>query len=299
MQKPILAIHGGAIYGEMDYDKNLESEYRRELNEALGKGYDVLEKNGTAIEAVEQAIWILEDCGLFDAGRGAVFTSDGRNELDASIMEGKTRKAGAVAGINKIKHPISAARKVMEETWHVMLIGNGAEDFAKETGLEMVDPKYFFNEKKYQQYLALKEEEEKARKHETVGAVALDKNGNLAAGTSTGGLEMKHWGRVGDSPIVGAGTYADNRTCAVSCTGEGEFFIRTSAAFHVHAGMQYAGKNLEEAAKNVLNEIESIEGSGGLIAIDKNGNITMQCTTEAMYRGYKTPEETFVAIYEK
>ncbi|MCX7996400.1 MAG: isoaspartyl peptidase/L-asparaginase [Patescibacteria group bacterium] len=294
--KPVLVIHGGAIYGEEDYDPALDAEYRAALRRSLNAGYEILENGGPALDGVEAAVRELEDCGLFDAGRGAVFTSDGRNELDASIMDGATKKAGAVAGINKLKHPITAARKVMEETWHVLLIGAGAEKFGQQFGLEMVDPTYFFNERKYQQYLKLKENEEKAKKHETVGAVALDKNGNLAAGTSTGGLEMKHWGRVGDSPIIGAGTYADNTTCAISGTGEGEFFIRTSAAFNVHALMKYRNMDLVSAGKQALADIETLGGSGGLVGVTPQGTILLECTTGMMFRGVKTVQMQGVAI---
>lgn len=283
--KPTLVIHGGAIFDENDYTPDLDSEYRKALQEALTAGYSVLSSEGSALQAIETSIRILEDCGLFDAGRGAVYSADGTQAHDASIMDGTNRKAGAVAGVNKIKNPISAARKVMDETWHVLLIGNGAVDFAKQQGLEIVEPSYFHNERKYKQYLKLKLAEEKQKLHGTVGAVALDMQGNLAAGTSTGGLEMKHYGRVGDTPIIGAATYADNEVCAVSCTGEGEFFIRTSAAHNVWSRMKYKGESLDEATNNVLAEIKELGGLGGLIAIDSQGNISTPCTTGRMFRG--------------
>ena len=285
--KPTLVIHAGAIFGPEDYDKNRDAEYRAALQKSLEAGSAILTNNGSALDAVEKAIHVLEECGLFDAGRGAVYTSNGIQELDASIMDGKTKKAGAVAGVHTIKRPISAARKVMEETWHVLLIGEGAEQFAGKQGLEIVEPSYFQNDFRYQQYLRLKAEEEgvEAMKHSTVGAVALDSFGNLAAGTSTGGLEMKMPGRVGDTPIVGAATYANNETCAVSCTGEGEYYIRTSAAFDIHALMEYKGLNVKDASNEVLKKIKDLGGLGGLIALDKEGNISMVYTTESMYRG--------------
>ena len=285
--KPTLVIHAGAIFGPEDYDKNRDAEYRAALQKSLEAGSAILTNNGSALDAVEKAIHVLEECGLFDAGRGAVYTSNGIQELDASIMDGKTKKAGAVAGVHTIKRPISAARKVMEETWHVLLIGEGAERFAGKQGLEIVEPSYFQNDFRYQQYLRLKAEEEgvEAMKHSTVGAVALDSFGNLAAGTSTGGLEMKMPGRVGDTPIVGAATYANNETCAVSCTGEGEYYIRTSAAFDIHALMEYKGLNVKDASNEVLKKIKDLGGLGGLIALDKEGNISMVYTTESMYRG--------------
>lgn len=293
--KPTLVIHGGAIFDENDYSPELDSDYKAALNEALTKGYSILSQNGSALDAVEASIRILEDCGLFDAGRGAVYSADGTQSHDSSIMDGVSRKAGAVAGVNKIKHPISAARKVMEETWHVLLIGGGAVDFAEKQGLEIVEPTYFHNERKYNQYLKLKKVED-AKLHGTVGAVALDMNGNLAAGTSTGGLEMKHYGRVGDTPIIGAATYADNDVCAVSCTGEGEYFIRTSAAHNVWARMKYKGESLQEATNNVMQEIKDLGGLGGLIAIDSQGNIATPCTTGRMFRGSIIDEKVTVEI---
>ena len=284
---PTLAIHGGAIFGPEDYDKNRDAEYREALNLSLQKGSEVLNKNGSSLDAIEYAIHVLEECGLFDAGRGAVYTSNGIQELDASIMDGSDLKAGAVAGVHTIKKPISAARKVMENTWHVLLIGEGAEEFAENQGLEIVPRSYFHNEPRHKQYLRLKAQELRAvaKKHSTVGAVALDVNGNLAAGTSTGGLEMKMAGRVGDSPIIGAATYANNATCAVSCTGEGEYFIRQSAAYQISALMEFKNLSIKEASKEVLTKIEKLGGLGGLIALDSKGNITTPFTTEGMFRG--------------
>jgi beta-aspartyl-peptidase (threonine type) len=296
--KPTLIIHGGANFGPVDYDKNRDAEYKEALKLSLTKGYEVLNKKGSALDAVETAIHVLEECGLFDAGRGAVYTSNGIQELDASIMDGSNLKAGAVAGVHTIKRPISAARKVMEETWHVLLIGEGAEEFSKNQGLEIVPRSYFHNEVRYKQYLRLKAKEVgvEAKKHSTVGAVALDIFGNLAAGTSTGGLEMKMPGRVGDSPIIGAATYANNETCAVSCTGEGEFYIRTSAAFHISALMEYKNKTVVEASAEVLSKINKLGGEGGLIALDKEGNYAMPYSTESMFRGVVSENEFNVGV---
>ena len=292
--KPTLLIHGGAIFDENDYVPELDAQYKAALQEALSRGHDVLNKNGTALDAVETSIRILENCGLFDAGRGAVYSAEGTQSHDASIMDGSNRKAGAIAAVNKIKNPITAARRVMEETWHVLLVGTGAMEFAEKHTVEIVDPEYFHNERKYQQHLKLVESQ---KLHGTVGAVALDMQGNLAAGTSTGGLEMKLYGRVGDSPIIGAATYADNEFCAVSCTGQGEYFIRTSAAHNVWARMKYKGESLDEATKNTLDEISSLGGKGGIIAIDKNGNISTPCTTGRMFRAYTNGDEEIVDIH--
>lgn len=293
---PTLVIHGGAVFGPEDYREDRDGEYRAALSRALDAGYAALHGGKPALDAVERAIQVLEECGLFDAGRGAVFTSDGKNELDASIMDGRTRKAGAVAGVNRIKHPISAARKVMEDTWHVLLVGTGAEEFAEQMKLEMVDPKYFFNEERWRDHCALRDAQPKQASHETVGAVALDRDGNLAAGTSTGGLEMKHWGRVGDSPIIGAGTYADNQTCAVSCTGQGEFFIRNAIAYDVTALMKYRSLSVYEATAEVMRKLKDDGGIGGLIALTAQGDIAMPYVTEGMFRGYRKGSEQAIFI---
>ncbi|RMI19351.1 MAG: isoaspartyl peptidase/L-asparaginase, partial [Calditrichaeota bacterium] len=260
---------------------------------------------GSSLDAVEQTIRVLEDSPLFNAGKGAVFTNAGTNELDASIMDGATLQAGAVAGVKRVKNPISLARLVMEKSPHVMLAGDGADAFAKENGLELVDPHYFYTEQRYQQWQrVLQREKEKQQSQSraapdaasseadepplgTVGVVALDKQGNLAAGTSTGGMTNKRWGRVGDSPIIGAGTYADNRTCAVSCTGHGEYFIRLNVAHDISALMAYKGLSVQEAAEEViLKKLTQLGGTGGVIAIDRNGNIAMPFNTSGMYRGY-------------
>lgn len=282
MSKPTLIIHGGAIFGTHDHDAAKDQLYHEALSQAATVGSDILFRNGSALDAVEESVKVLEDCGLFEAGRGSVFTYDGKNELDASIMDGATLKAGSVAGVNKIKNPISGARTVYEHTWHVMVTRRGAERLAQEAGLEMVEPEYFFNETKWQQHLAAKAKQEEGQ-HSTVGAVALDVHGNLAAGTSTGGLELKRYGRVGDSPIIGAGTYADNEVCAISCTGQGEYFIRTVAAHDVYARMKYGNQTLEQASAAVLEKIGTMGGRGGMIGIDKAGNILITTTSIGIY----------------
>jgi beta-aspartyl-peptidase (threonine type) len=287
-----LVIHGGA--GNILKSNLADSAaYKEKLQEALLKGSDTLKKGGTSLDAVVVVIKILEDSPLFNAGKGAVFNSEGKNEMDAAIMDGKTLKAGAVASVTTVKNPITAARAVMEKTVHVMLIGAGADKFAKEQGLEIVDPKYFFDQKRWDQYLKSKDKSDIENpdpilnKYGTVGCVALDIYGNLAAGTSTGGLSNKKYGRVGDSPIIGAGTYANNNTCAVSCTGTGEYFIRNVVAYDISALMEYKGWTVQQAADTVINrKLKSQGGDGGLIALDKNGNFTMIFNTSGMFRGY-------------
>ena len=298
VNKPVvygLVIHGGAgTITRKNMSSEKESAYRAKLTEALAAGFEVLEKGGSSMDAVETTIRIMEDSPLFNAGKGAVFTNAGTNELDASIMDGSTLQAGAVAGVKTIKNPISAARKVMEETWHVMLAGDGADYFAKEQGLEIVNNDYFYTERRWK---ALQKAQD-AEKHGTVGCVALDRNGNLAAGTSTGGLTNKRWGRIGDTPIVGAGNYANNQTCGVSGTGQGEYFIRGNMAFDVSALMNYSSLSVEQAARQVIGKLSGRGGRGGLIAMDKNGNIAMPFNTEGMYRGYYlNGSEPIIKIY--
>jgi beta-aspartyl-peptidase (threonine type) len=306
-------IHGGAgTIERSSMTPEREAAYRAKLSEALLAGYEVLRKNGAGLDAVVAAINILEDSPLFNAGKGAVFTSAGTNELDASIMDGRTLKAGAVAGVKRIKNPITLARLVMEQSPHVMMTGDGAEAFAKTMGLAFVDPKYFFTESRWLQFQRRKEEEERKNKPQpkphktslsepsaplidekkfgTVGAVCLDRAGNLAAGTSTGGMTYKRFGRVGDSPIIGAGTYADNQSCAVSCTGDGEYFIRAVVAHSVAAMRQYGGKSLKEAADAGLEKARKLGGEGGLIAIDREGNFSMPFNSSGMYRGFIGPD---------
>ena len=290
-----LVIHGGAgTITRKNMSSEKESEYRDKLTEALVAGFEILEKGGSSMDAVEATIKIMEDSPLFNAGKGAVFTNAGTNELDASIMDGSTLQAGAVAGVKTIKNPISAARKVMDETWHVMLAGDGADNFAKEQGLEIVNNDYFYTERRWK---ALQKAQD-SEKHGTVGCVALDRNYNLAAGTSTGGLTNKRWGRIGDTPIVGAGNYANNQTCGVSGTGQGEYFIRGNMAFDVSALMEYSSLSVGQAARQVIDKLSDRGGRGGLIAMDKNGNIAMPFNTEGMYRGYYLNEsEPIIKIY--
>jgi L-asparaginase / beta-aspartyl-peptidase len=276
----VLVIHGGAgVMNKSDFPPELEKEYLDKLQEALDSGEAILKSGGTSLDAVTAAIIIMENSPLFNAGKGAVFAETGENEMDAAIMDGRDLSAGAVAGVRTIKNPVTAARKVMEESKHVLLVRDGAEKFAREHGVGIVDPSYFFTQKRYDALM-------KAQKHGTVGAVALDKAGNLAAATSTGGMTNKMTGRVGDTPIIGSGTYANNKTCAVSATGHGEFFMRYTVAHDISALMEYKGMTLEEAANEVIfNKLLSAGGTGGIIAVDKDGNYTMTFNTSGMFRG--------------
>ncbi|MGA7615495.1 MAG: isoaspartyl peptidase/L-asparaginase [Thermoanaerobaculia bacterium] len=314
-----MVMHGGAgTILKKNMTPEAEKAYREKLEEALRTGYTVLSKGGSSLDAVEASIRVLEDSPLFNAGKGAVFTHEGRNELDSSIMDGKSMNAGAVADVTIIKHPISAARAVMEKSPHVMLAGKGAELFATEQGLEIVDPSYFWTESRWKslQNILIKERQEKENKsgsgagqatlelkdgdHEfgTVGAVAVDRNGNIAAGTSTGGLTNKMYGRIGDSPIIGAGTYADNRTCGVSSTGTGEYFIRWHVASRISDLMELKGLSVDQAARQVIDFLTTVGGDGGVIAMDAKGNISMPFNTEGMYRGYIRADGTpHVFIY--
>jgi beta-aspartyl-peptidase (threonine type) len=294
-----LVVHGGA--GAIDRESISalsEQEYRDALTAALIAGRDVLAGHGSAVDAVVTTVQILEDCPLFNAGRGAVFNADGKNELDAAIMDGRTLAAGAVAGVTKIKNPIAAARLVLAESKQVMLAGEGAERFAASRGAVTVSPDYFFTEQRWADLLRVKHLEELAdsvRDHNlevdpdriagTVGAVALDMHGDLAAGTSTGGITNKRFGRIGDSPIVGAGTYADNEGCAVSATGKGEFFIRVVAAHELSALMKYRHTSITEGAELVIEKVANLGGQGGLIAVDRAGRFAMTFNTIGMYRG--------------
>jgi beta-aspartyl-peptidase (threonine type) len=309
----ILLVHGGAgtiLASEMTPAK--EAAYKAGLKLALEKGYAVLKNNGTALDAVTEAVKILEDNPLFNAGKGSVFTNAGTNEMDAAIMEGKTRAAGSVAGVKTIRNPITAARAVMEKSPHVLLTGTGAEQFAAENNCVIVDPSYFYTRERWDALLKVKTEDSikgqiKKRsaimkeknnpvavletpfyhnsRFGTVGAVALDKEGNLAAATSTGGMTNKKWGRIGDAPIIGAGTYADNNTCAVSCTGWGEYFIRVGVAKSISDQLKYTNNSMEKEALNALDEVAELGGDGGLIALDKKGNYTLSFNTTGMYRG--------------
>ena len=314
-----LVIHGGA--GNISRENltvEKEKAYQEGLNAALAAGYGVLEKGGTSLDAVEAAIRVMEDSPLFNAGKGAVFTNEGKNELDAAIMDGATLKAGSVASVTTIRNPVSAARAVMEKSEHVMLVGRGAEKFAQEKGLEIVPPEYFFTEPRFKQLNKARDEENpkpdhssdttgsilpiflEGKKFGTVGAVALDKFGNLAAATSTGGMTNKRYGRVGDSPIIGAGTYANNQTCAVSATGHGEFFIRYVVAHDISALMEYKHRSVKKAAEEVvLEKLVKAGGEGGVIALDRKGNIAMPFNTSGMFRGVKTAKTSEVKMFKE
>lgn len=279
-----IVIHGGA--GSMVRNKissELDSDYRKSLREALETGKKVLMEGGSALDAVEKAIRVMEDNPLFNAGKGAVFTHEGRNELDAAIMDGSNLAAGAVACVTDIKNPISAARKVMTDSPYVLLSGAGASEFAKAHGLEIVPPSYFYTERRFQELQEILKKE----KNGTVGCCALDRNGNIAAGTSTGGMVNKRYNRIGDTPIIGAGTYANNRTCAVSATGHGEFFIRWTVAHDISALMEYKDLSVKEASELVINDkLVKAGGSGGVICIDRHGNISMPFNSSGMIRGF-------------
>jgi L-asparaginase / beta-aspartyl-peptidase len=351
MSKIALAIHGGAgTILRSAMTPELEREYRTGLENALGVGWEILSRGGGAIDAVEETTCTLEDFHLFNAGRGSVFTHDGKNEMDASIMDGKTLDAGAVAFVRNVKHPIKLARLVMENTPHILLAGAGANEFAKEMGVEFEDDAYFFTQHRYDQLLRARHEgiveldhtvqeselltagsasvptvnaavsagtengtTEKAEHTEqignpkskmqnpkslgTVGAVACDREGNLAAATSTGGMTNKKFGRVGDTAIVGSGTYADNATCAVSCTGHGEFFMVGVTAYDIAARMKYKSVSLEEAAREALAHLTKIGGEGGFIAVDALGNVVLPFNSDGMYRGYRTTAGSAIKIY--
>ncbi|MBN2639789.1 MAG: isoaspartyl peptidase/L-asparaginase [Bacteroidales bacterium] len=296
--KYTLVIHGGAGY----IDKNnmpdsIARKYKDKLQQVLDSGTYILKNGGTALDAVTKCITMMENSPLFNAGKGAVFNAEGINEMDASIMDGSNLMAGAVANVHTIKNPILAARAVMEHTPHVLLITKGAEDFAKNQGLEIVDPSYFFTESRWKSYVRVKEQKEQGEKHGTVGAAALDRHGNLAAGTSTGGMTYKMPGRVGDSPIIGAGTYADNASCAVSCTGHGEFFIRDVVAYDIGALMKYNQLSLKEAANYiVLDKLKKQKADGGIIAVDRFGNFALTFNTSGMFRGFAT-SDGFHGVY--
>ncbi|SDG28908.1 beta-aspartyl-peptidase (threonine type) [Pedobacter terrae] len=309
-KKYVMVIHGGAgtiLKKNMTPEK--EAAYVAALTKALQAGYAEIKAGKSSLDAVEATIHVLENDPHFNAGKGAVFTHDGRNELDAAIMDGKTLMAGAVAGVTTVKNPISAARAVMEKSEHVMMVGSGADLFAKDAGLEIVDPKYFWTKERWNGLQeAIKEDSTKAvldhgskksgllgiKNHDykfgTVGCVALDQAGNLAAGTSTGGMTNKKYGRVGDAPIIGAGTYCNNETAGISCTGWGEFYIRNVVAKTISDLMEYKGISVTEASKIVLDKVGKMGGDGGLIALDKKGNVSMPFNTEGMYRGTITAD---------
>lgn len=292
-----IVIHGGA--GRMDKAKftpERQKEYHTTLEASLRAGHAILKKAGSSLDAVQAAIIVMEDSPLFNAGKGAVFTSEGRNELDASLMNGLTLEAGAVGGVTTLKNPILAARAVMDHTSHVLLTNEGAEAFAKNRGLKLVKPTYFHTDHRWRQLQEWKKKKAEGKntfldgKHAdyfgTVGCVALDAKGNIAAGTSTGGLTGKQFGRIGDSPIIGAGTYANNKTCGISCTGHGEYFIRYAVAHDISAHMEYKNSTLAQAARDIVQiKLKKAKGSGGIIGLDAKGNIVMEFNTPAMNRG--------------
>ncbi|HEY0334245.1 MAG TPA: isoaspartyl peptidase/L-asparaginase [Stenotrophomonas sp.] len=305
---PVLVIHGGAGVEKSGLSAEEQAAARAAMAQALRTGHAVLQQGGSAVDAVAATITVLEDAPQFNAGRGAVFTHDGRNELDAAIMDGATGQAGAIAGVHRVRNPIQLARAVMQHSPHVMLVGDGAEAFAQTQGIRLVDPAYFRTEKRWQQLQkALKEEAaqqahqdlETAKHFGTVGALALDTQGRLAAGTSTGGMTNKRYGRVGDAPLIGAGTYA-NAQCAVSGTGWGEYYIRAVAAYDICARMKYAGESLQQAADTVIDQqIPAAGGNGGAIALDAQGHVAFPFNTQGMYRGWIGADGVpHVAIFE-
>jgi beta-aspartyl-peptidase (threonine type) len=310
-----IVMHGGAgTITKKNMTPEREKEYTEKLTEALNAGYKILNNGGRSLDAVQTAINILEDSPLFNAGKGAVFNHDGKNEMDASIMDGKTLNSGAVAGVKHVKNPINLARLVMDSSRHVMMTGDGAEIFAVEKGMELVDESYFFTQKRFDYLQKVLEREQatpdssqsninlhKSEKYGTVGVAALDKDGNLAAGTSTGGLTNKRYGRVGDSPIIGAGTYANNKTCAVSATGTGEYFIRGVVTYDISALMEYKKMSIQEAADKVIQDkLIKLGGDGGVIGIDNKGNVMMSFNTEGMYRGYILSDgKAVIKIYKE
>jgi L-asparaginase / beta-aspartyl-peptidase len=300
-----MAIHGGAgTMPRSEMTSEAERSYRSGLQEALDAGYDVLRSGGTSLDAVTRAVVLLEDNPLFNAGRGAVFTLDGRNELDASIMDGRTLKAGAVCGVTRIRNPIELARAVMEKSEHVMLAGAGAEEFAAGQGFSFVPQSYFYTQQRWQQLERIRSGDRGLSGHTishvgTVGAVALDSQGRVAAATSTGGMTGKRYQRIGDSPVIGAGTYADDRSCAVSATGHGEIFLRGAVAHDICARVRYGGRSVAEAAREVIfEELPALEGEGGVIAIDSRGEIALEFNSEGMFRASRQAgAEAQIAIY--
>ena len=314
-----IIIHGGAgTILKKNLSEEKEAAYKAKLEEAVKVGHAILKNGGTSQEAVMKTIQVMEESPLFNAGKGAVFTHEETNELDASFMDGKSLNAGAVAGVTNVKSPIELAIKVMTDSDHVMLSGKGASIFAKEKGLEIVDPSYFYTEKRFQSLQRIKNKNKTELDHDdkkaafydadiknakfgTVGCVALDKSGNIAAGTSTGGMTNKRWGRIGDAPIIGSGTYANNKTCGVSSTGWGEYFIRGQVAYDISAQMEYQNKALKEATTDVIqNKLTKLGGTGGVIALDKNGNMSFEFNTAGMYRASMNDEDQLIVkIYKE
>lgn len=308
MNTPAIAVHGGSgtIPSSLQ-NSDTEKSYLDGLQEALDAGFNLLEKKKSALESVTKAVSILEDCELFNAGKGSVFNAKGKHEMDASVMDGKSLNAGAVAGIQGVKNPVLLAEDILRNTPFVFLAGNEAMEYANRQNFKIMPDSYFFTNYRYDQWQEIKGSAEVKLDHSsgsdsdlgTVGAVAVDTKGNVAAATSTGGLTNKSWGRIGDSPMIGAGTYANNKTCAVSCTGYGEFFIRAVAAYDVSCRMKYGGMNLEQAAREVIHKLlKKMGGEGGLIAVDAMGNISMPFNTPGMYRGMKNDSQTITQIFK-
>jgi beta-aspartyl-peptidase (threonine type) len=304
----VMVIHGGAgVIRRAEMSSEKEKLYREKLQEALQAGFGLLKTGKSSLDAVQAAITIMEDSPLFNAGKGAVFAANGKNELDAAIMDGKTLRAGAVTCVHHIKNPINLARLVMEKSVHVLLCGEGAEEFALEQGIILMPGEYFFTEHRWQQLLRAREKEKQQmdslaeNKSGTVGALALDQYGNLAAGTSTGGMTNKKYGRIGDTPLVGAGTYADNKTCAVSATGHGEYIIRGVLAYDIAAMIEYRGFPLQQAVQEAIyKKLNQAGGTGGVIALNTSGDIAMSFNTEGMYRGYlRENEEVVILMYKE
>ena len=314
MKKISIAIHGGAgTILKQDMTPELEDAYRQALKEAMDAGYAVLENGGTAINSVKAAVVVMEDCPLFNAGKGSVFTKKGLNEMDAAIMDGSTLDAGAIAGVRNIRNPVELAEEVMLHSGHVFLSGKGANDFAIKQGIKLEPDEYFYSEYRYDQWREIRDSDlyqldhksdklvglMKDKKFGTVGAVACDEDGNIAAATSTGGMTNKRYGRIGDSPMIGVGTYANNKTCAISCTGHGEIFIKAVAAYDVSCLMEYKNMSLQQACEEVvLKKLASMRGDGGLIGVDSNGNAAMVFNSAGMYRGLRNNDgENVIAIY--
>lgn len=307
MKIPAIAVHGGSGAIPTSIQKpDVKKKYLSALREALDGGYAVLENEQTALEAVTTAVCSLEDCELFNAGKGSVFTAKGEHEMDAAVMEGESLKAGAVAGIQGIKNPVLLANDILQNSDHVFLAGKEAIEYARQRNFNFMPPSYFFTQYRYDQWQKMKGSGEVRLDHSsgddsgfgTVGAVAVDSNGNVAAATSTGGMTNKAWGRIGDSPMIGAGTYANNETCAVSCTGHGEYFIRGVAAYDVSSRIEYGGMNLEQAVEKVIHErVKNMGGEGGLIAVDSRGNISMPFSSHGMYRGVKNDGQRITQVF--
>ncbi|MBK9284083.1 MAG: isoaspartyl peptidase/L-asparaginase [Sphingobacteriaceae bacterium] len=310
MGKYAIAIHGGAgTILKSSLTPELEKAYLKALADAIHAGETVLKSGGSSLDAVESAVISLEDCPLFNAGKGSVFTHDGKHEMDACIMYGKDLNSGAIAGVSQVKNPVSLAKAVMQKTEHVLLTGAGAIDFAKQINIPFENDEYFYVESRFQQLKQAKESDKiildhtgqsNEKKFGTVGAVALDINGHLAAATSTGGMTNKKYGRVGDAPIIGAGTYANDKTCAISCTGHGEYFLRAVVAYDISCLMEYKGMTLQQACEYVVNDkLVKFGGEGGLVAVDVNGNMALPFNSEGMYRASKSHNTNLLgAIYK-